>query len=167
MAFSRAVEAAGLLERESLLATLRAAEDDAAAGRGRLVLLGGEAGVGKTSVVRRFCDEAGRRCVVVQGGCDSLLTPQPLGPFVEMAEAGAAEVAAALEGGATAHEIASAALREADDAPLLLVLEDVHWADEATLDVLRLLARRVGGARAVVVATYRDEGAGRVNTQML
>ena len=75
-----------LLEREESLAHLRAARAHAAAGHGRLVLVGGEAGVGKTSLVRRFCDELPVGTTVLWGGCDPLATPRPLGPFLEMAE---------------------------------------------------------------------------------
>jgi predicted ATPase len=76
-----------LLEREEPLAALHAALADAAAGRGRLVFVGGEAGVGQTSLIRRFCAELPAGTALFSGGCDALATPRPLGPFLEIAEA--------------------------------------------------------------------------------
>ena len=86
MAVSAADTASGLrlLEREEQLDALRAARDDALAGRGRLVLLAGEAGVGKTALLRSFCDENG--LPARWGACDPLFTPRPVGPFVDIAE---------------------------------------------------------------------------------
>ena len=70
-----------LLERTPQLASLQGYLTEAAAGRGRLVLVSGEAGVGKTALVRRFCGEAS--ATVLWGACDPLSTPRPLGPLVE------------------------------------------------------------------------------------
>ena len=147
-----------LLERNELLSALHAALADAAAGNGRLVLVAGEAGVGKTAAVRSFCSEAHGTARVLWGACDALLTPRPLGPFVDVADELGGELADALGRGAAPHEIAAALLGAARQGlPTIVVLEDVHWADEATLDAVRLLARRVERARLLVVATYRND----------
>jgi predicted ATPase len=127
--------AARLLERESLLEALSSALASAHGGAGRLVLVAGEAGIGKTSLVRRLCDELPPRLPVLWGACDPIATPRPLGPFLEIAEAGPRIV---LRPDSPAHEVASALL-ELSREPLVVVVEDVHWADEATLDVVRLL----------------------------
>ncbi len=150
-----------LLERDGLLESLGIAFETAAAGAGRLVLLAGEAGVGKTSLARRFCDDLPGSAVVLWGGCDPLATPQPLGPFTEIAdEYEPFSDVVAEDGGA--YEIASTLLRVGHRrGPVVLVLEDVHWADEATLDVLRVLGRRVGNASVLALATYRDDGLDR------
>jgi DNA-binding CsgD family transcriptional regulator/tetratricopeptide (TPR) repeat protein len=144
-----------LLERDELLAALRGALADAGGGRGRLVLVAGEAGIGKTAVVREFCAEEPQGAAVLSGACDALFTPRPLGPFVDIAEQSGGAIAETLEAGGGPHEVVAALLRPAT--PAILVLEDVHWADEATLDVLRLLARSVGRAPVLVVVTYRDD----------
>src|SRR5262245_47814738 len=139
-----------LLEREALLAALVAA---LAAG-GRLVFVGGEAGAGKTSLVRAFC-----RAVVVPvlaGTCDSLTTPTPLGPFLDVAAETGGALAARLAEGADPRAVADALLDELRR-PAVLAIEDVHWADEASLDVLRLLGRRVDRTAGLVLATYRDD----------
>jgi DNA-binding CsgD family transcriptional regulator len=146
-----------LLEREAPLAALHAALEQTAAGEGRLVLVAGEAGVGKTALVRAFCAGA-PEARVLWGACDDLITPRPLAPFRDVAEDLGGALAAAFESGAPPHEIALALLGAARaEAPTIVVLEDVHWADEATLDALRLLARRVERTRLLVVATYRDD----------
>ena len=149
-----ATERPHLLERAGVLDGLRKRLDEARAGRGSLVLIAGEAGVGKSAAVRDFCaDSGGAR--VLAGGCDALFTPRPLGPFLDIAEE-AEELRAALDGGAA--EVVGALLRLiAPGEATIVVLEDVHWADEATLDTLRLLARRVGQFPLLVVATYRDD----------
>ncbi len=158
MAIALAAGTSGLLEREGILAELHQAHDDALAGNGRLVLLAGEAGGGKTALVGQFCDDLAGRTTALRGGCDPLLTPRPLGPFLDLGEAVSGRLADAVREGASAHDVAAAALAAGENgAPLVLVLEDVHWADEATLDVLRVLGRRIGDTRTLVVATYRDD----------
>ena len=111
---------------------------------GRLVLVGGDAGVGKTALVRRFCDECAGRARVLWGACDALFTPRPLGPLFDVAESVGGELEALVVAEGGPREVV-AALRDElrTRSPTVLVLEDVHWADEATLDVVRLLARRL------------------------
>src|SRR5439155_73721 len=92
-----AAEATRLLERDSVLGDLRDALAGAAARRGRFVLVAGEAGVGKSAAVRAFCAEAGGSARVLWGGCDALVTPRPLGPFLEIAEEAVAELAGSAE----------------------------------------------------------------------
>jgi DNA-binding CsgD family transcriptional regulator/tetratricopeptide (TPR) repeat protein len=126
--------------------------------QGRLALVGGEAGVGKTALVRRFSEEQPRSARILWGECDALFTPRPLGPLLDVARLTGGDLERLVDGGAKPHEVADALMRElATGSPALVVLEDLHWADEATLDVLRLLCRRIATVRALVVATYRDD----------
>jgi DNA-binding CsgD family transcriptional regulator/tetratricopeptide (TPR) repeat protein len=142
-------------ERAALDDGLEAVKDDA---KGRIVLVGGEAGVGKTTFVRRFCDESRSSARILWGACDPLFTPRPLGPLLVLAEDIGEEVAAVLDSGARPHEVVTALARELRlRAPTVFVLEDMHWADEATFDLLRLLARRVETVPVLVVASYRDD----------
>jgi DNA-binding CsgD family transcriptional regulator/tetratricopeptide (TPR) repeat protein len=144
------------LEREGALVSLQQAFDDVHAGSGRLVLVSGEAGVGKTALTRAFCDDRRRTARILWGACDSLFTPRPLGPFLDVAEAVGGELGELVAAGAKPYEVAAALVRGLHT-PTILVLEDVHWADEATLDVLKLLGRRIGVVRALVLASYRDD----------
>jgi DNA-binding CsgD family transcriptional regulator len=148
-----------LLEREGALAALAAwvaAVSDERSGR--LAFVCGEAGVGKTLLLRRFCDEQGPATRVLWGSCDPLFTPRPLGPLVDIAQLTGGELGELVQRDARPHEVAAALLGElAARMPTVVVLEDVHWADEGTLDVLRLLGRRLRATPALVIASYRDD----------
>jgi DNA-binding CsgD family transcriptional regulator len=147
-----------LLERELELAALTEALAEARAGEGRLLLVSGEAGVGKTALVNRFCAEIGDETRLLRGVCDALFTPRPLGPLLEVADDVGGVLEAAVRGGAPSYDVASALNVELrTSAPAVLVLEDVHWADEATLDVLKLLGRRIESVPALAVVSYRDD----------
>src|SRR4051812_11089556 len=76
--------------------------DVVSSSRGRLVLVGGEAGVGKTMLLRRFCDECGAPSV--WGGCEPLFTPRPLGPLLDVAEQTGGELAKVVADGKRPHE---------------------------------------------------------------
>jgi len=148
-----------LLERQGELDALAALLDDVREHRrGWLVLVAGEAGVGKTTLLRRFCNEHRSSARILWGACDALYTPSPLGPLIEVAESSGGEVEALVHGAAKPYEVTTALMHELGrHAPSVLVLEDVHWADEATLDVVRLLGRKVEGVPALVLVSYRDE----------
>ena len=148
-----------LLERSDELSALGSClEDVQRSSRGRVVLLGGEAGVGKTALLRRFCEECGQSAQILWGGCDALFTPRPLGPLLAVAERAGGELEEVVASGVLPHEVVAALVRELRGrGPTVFVLDDVHWADEATLDVLRLLARRVETVPALIVASYRDD----------
>jgi len=164
MAVTTALAQLGLLERDDVLEEIRGALAEAADGRGRMVLVAGEAGVGKTAVVQALCDERGRNVRILRGACDPLFTPRPLGPFMDIADDAGGDLGTVLEAGGSAHDLVSALLAETSRRqPTIVVLEDVHWADEATLDVLRLLARKVDRAAVLVLVTYRDDGLDRTH----
>ncbi len=150
-----------LLEREPQLAALDEWAADARSGRGRLVLVAGEAGVGKTALVDAFRERT-PDARWLHGACDGLFTPRPLGPVIDVAEAVGGDLAHLARTPGTAREqLFAALLRELVSAAGLgvLVVEDVHWADRATLDLLHFLSRRLHGETAMLVVTYRDDGA--------
>jgi DNA-binding CsgD family transcriptional regulator/tetratricopeptide (TPR) repeat protein len=151
--------ASELLERAGEFSALREClETVQQSSRGRIVLVSGEAGVGKTALVRRFCEECSQSTRILWGDCDPLFTPRPLGPLLAVAESAGGELEDVVASGVMPHEVVAALARELRArAPTVFVLEDVHWADEATLDVLRLLARRVETVPALIVASYRDD----------
>ena len=159
--------------RDRERAQLRELLDDAIAGHGSLVLISGEAGIGKTTLVDGLIHEAEQRdCLVLTGGCYDLTTTPPYGPW--------REVLGAYEPGDDSPEtpswfgnpeelervgsqarlfdetrafFASVAERQS----LVIVLEDLHWSDAASLDALRYLARQLAGTPVLLVATYRDD----------
>ena len=152
------VEAALLERDESLSALGRMLASVQSEATGRLVWLGGEAGVGKTALLRRFCELQRKPLRTLWGGCEPLRTPRPLGPFVDIAEAIGGEFAACVDGAARPYEVTAALLDELRSrGPTVMVLEDLHWADEATLDAVTLLATRIASAPALVLASYRDD----------
>ena len=149
----------GLLERGDELRVLDAAVVRAVGGAGSVVLLFGEAGIGKTTVMRAFLRAVSGRVRVLAGGCDDLLTPRTLGPIRDAARGTAGPLAAALAR-EERESVFGALLSELSRGPTVLVVEDAHWADEATLDVLRYVGRRVDELPAVLVVTYRDDEVG-------
>jgi DNA-binding CsgD family transcriptional regulator len=150
-----------LLERGEPLALLGSHWAEARAGRGLVVLVSGEAGIGKTSLIREFVRAGVGEARVLTGACDALSTPRPLGPLVDIAAALPGELARAIAGGASLGDILAALHAELSrPRPTVLVVEDAHWADTATIDVIRFLVRRVGPTRALVVVTYRDDEVG-------
>jgi DNA-binding CsgD family transcriptional regulator len=148
---------AELLEREEAIGTLEDALASTRGGEGRLVLVSGDAGVGKTALVRAFCSRVSGARVLV-GACDGLRTPRPLGPFVDIADRLGGRLAELVTESAAPRSVFAALVAELhDEAGAIVVVEDVHWADEATLDTLRVLGRRVEQVGALVVVTYRAD----------
>jgi hypothetical protein len=151
-----------LLERDAYLEALHEALRRVAGGSGELVFLGGEAGIGKSSLIEQFLHEARSRARTAVVSCDGVGMPGPLGPLLDIAEALGPEVEALLAQRAPRDAIFRAVLRAFRDAPetIVLVGEDAHWADEATLELLRFLGRRIGGTRALVIIAYRNDELG-------
>jgi len=157
-----------LIERAGFLASLEGLLREALDGSGRLVFLGGEAGVGKTTLAAALADAAtladgaaGEAAgpAVRRGSCDNVTTAEALGPILDAFP----ELIAAVDDDASLSRLRLfRKVREAlSGSPMLLLLEDVHWADEATLDILRYLGRRLAGLRLMILATFRSEEVGR------
>ena len=148
----------GLLERGSSLASLAGYAREARQGDGRLVLVAGEAGVGKSALVEQFqCDLPDARWS--WGACDGLFTPRPLGPLFDIADQLGGELLDLCRASAGRDELFGALLRQVSEPGTLdvVVVEDVHWADESTVDLLRFLGRRIRNAAVLLLVTYRDE----------
>ena len=141
-------------ETESLAGWL---DDVERSGAGVLVLVAGEAGVGKTTLVRRFCESRGRSRVF-WGVCDPLATPAPLGPVVEVAAQLGGASAEVVAGSPRPYEVGRALIEDlAGEGSAIMVLEDLHWADEGTIDALVYVARRIDRAPALIIGTYRGD----------
>jgi predicted ATPase len=129
-----------ILERAAEFESLEKALQGAVGGAGSVVLIAGEAGIGKTSLVRAFAHGLPDRVRLLIGACDDLVTPRTLGPLRDAVRGERGPLAAALAAG-DREAVLTTLLAELGNAtrPTVLVLEDVHWADDATLDVLRYL----------------------------
>jgi DNA-binding CsgD family transcriptional regulator len=149
----------GLLEREPFLTALSEALV-ASRTEGRIALVFGEAGIGKTSLVDCFVATARAQTRVLWGACDSLHTPQPLAPLHDIAAALPGEFAARLRGAGRRADIFSALLAALRDRAGVVIIEDLHWADAATLDLVKFLGRRIHLAPVLLVLTYRDDELG-------
>jgi predicted ATPase/DNA-binding CsgD family transcriptional regulator len=146
-----------LLEREELLDSLAARLAEAAAGTGRLVFVGGEAGAGKTMLIAEFSRVEDSAVRVLRGTADSPTTAAPLGPFLDALADELPRLERLLDDRPRLFPAVRAALAET---PTLLVLEDLHWADEATLDLLGYLGRRLDGLPVLILGTFRDDEVG-------
>lgn len=148
-----------LLEREPSLAALAEWLGTATQQAGSVVLLSGEAGIGKTVLLREFVRRQ-REARVLWGACDALFTPRPLAPLHDVALQTPGTLQAAVDAHASPAALFAAALAELGTVKTLLILEDLHWADEATLDLLTFLGRRIHRTRTLLVASYRDDELG-------
>jgi DNA-binding CsgD family transcriptional regulator/tetratricopeptide (TPR) repeat protein len=149
-----------LLEREQFLADLHDWLNDAVEHGGRIALVGGEAGIGKTSLLQEFCVQQ-RVARVLWGACDALFTPRPLAPLYDIARETQGSLLAAVNSGTNRDAIFGAALEELERGEAtLVVFEDMHWADEATLDLLKFLGRRIHRTHTLLAVTYRDDEVG-------
>ena len=153
-----------LLERDHHLDALTRSLEECATEGGRLVLVEGEAGIGKTSLLARFRAIVPDGTRVLLGSCDPLSTPRPLGPLVDIAP-GLGRDFADVVGAAPAaprdrvFTTLLDALRNVER-PLVVMIDDLHWADDATRDALQFVGRRIATTRALVVGTYRDDEVG-------
>jgi DNA-binding CsgD family transcriptional regulator/tetratricopeptide (TPR) repeat protein len=148
-----------LLEREQCLSDLASWLDPGVRDSGCIVLVAGEAGIGKTALLQEFAQRQSE-VRVLWGACDALITPRPLGPLHDIARQTQGRLATTLGSGASAELIFTAALDEFERTKSLIVLEDVHWADEATLDLLKYLGRRIHRTHSMLAASYRDDELG-------
>ena len=149
-----------LLERDAHLDALRAALERARRGRGSIVLVSGEAGIGKSSLLAEFADRAAGHARLFRGSCEDLVTARTLGPFRDMVRE-LPGVPLGL-GPSERDALLDALLAEMGftQRPAVVMVEDAHWADQASLDVLQALARRVPELPALLVISYREEELG-------
>lgn len=151
-----------LVEREVLLDELIDIATEAGRGRGKVILLSAEAGGGKTTLLNALRQASNQTHHWVWGGCDALITPRPLGPLHDMAEGLGPAVVAHLRQPSEPSELYKIVLNGLEQMPLptLLVFEDVHWADHATLDLIKFLGRRIAFMNVVLLASFRDDEVG-------
>lgn len=150
-----------LLERDEQLAILSELLREVEAGHGRLGLVSGEAGSGKSALLRHFCESSGTTTPALWGMCDPLTTPRSLGPLLDIAPHLGEDMKTVLASG-TRDAVFEATLTAlaGRDTSVVIVFEDLHWADEATLDLVRFLGRRLGALNLLLLATYREDQLG-------
>ena len=144
-----------LVERAGFITALQSKFNDLAAGEGHCILVSGEAGIGKTSLVRAFCREKKQDAKVYRGTCDALFAPRPLAPLYDiiwqMGKDGWDKKDRAGLFNRFFHTLSE------EKGAVLIVFEDIHWADEATFDFIKFLARRITRIRCLFILTYRDD----------
>src|SRR6266545_2414897 len=150
-----------LLERADALSKLGSLLA-ATAAAGRVVLVAGEAGIGKSALLRRFAEQHAADARFLAGACDPLLTPRALGPLHDIARQTRGRLAELLASGGSREAVFAAFLDQLVQPPQrqVVVVEDAHWADEATLDLLVFLWRRLERTPAMLIVTYRDDELG-------
>ncbi len=139
-------------------------------GHGRLVLLSGQAGIGKSALLSTFVSQLDpSRATVLLGHCYDLSATPPFGPWRELSEGldapaqisdsfpGKESGQEALQRTGTFVEILQRLSTIADSTPLVVILEDMHWADPASFDLLRYIARRLADQRILLIVSYRDD----------
>jgi len=148
-----------LLERHSELGELARLLREAGASAGKIAFVSGEAGAGKSALTEQFATQAAGTARVLWGHCDALQTSRVLGPINEVV-AGMSALPGAPPETRLSRDRLFPYLFERLSAPnpvSVVVLEDIHWADEATLEFVRFLGRRIQRTRCLLIATYRDD----------
>jgi len=148
-----------LLERDVPLQTISELVQPTSFTEGAIALVCGEAGIGKTTFLRAFVDNLEDNITVRWGSCDPLTTPRVLGPFHDMARHFGSGVKEALENDRSFSKLVSELLEElqSSSTPSVMVIEDAHWADNATLDLLKCIGRRVSFLNMLLVISYRSD----------
>jgi len=148
-----------LIERAAFLDTMQHAFQNVDAGEGHCIFVSGEAGIGKTSLVREFCNRIKNRCDIYQGTCDALFSPRPLAPLYDIL----LQVWNNLPEYSNDMRERTKLFTEfffeikSKEKTSVIVFEDIHWADEATLDFIKFFARRITQLRCLFILTYRDD----------
>ncbi len=148
-----------IVESEDFLNRLEQMLANASRGSAHTVFLTGEAGVGKTYLLQHFLERTSDRAVSFTGACDSLYSPRPLGPVFDIVyqlDDSFLETVSNIDDRTVLF--ASILKRiSRSSLPVILIFEDIHWADEATLDFIKFLARRIKLLKCLFILTYRDE----------
>ena len=148
-----------LVERDVFMASLQKHFENVAGGEGHCILLSGDAGIGKTALVKAFCKKQGDECRIYQGACDDLFTPRPLAPLYDVLWQVNKERWPAPPSNEERSVLFANFFQElgTKKGKLLIVFEDIHWADEGTLDFIKFFVRRIDQLPCLFLLTYRDD----------
>jgi len=147
-----------LLERETAIEGFKIAAS-ALPKKGGVVLVNGEAGIGKTTLLEHMRMQLGTDFNMLWSGCDPLFTPRPYGPLHDVADGITDSLLPLLETSAQPSKIFATVYSalETLTKPAILIIEDVHWADHATMDLLKFLVRRIAFIPCLLCLSYRDD----------
>jgi DNA-binding CsgD family transcriptional regulator len=147
-----------LIERSGFLDSLQKQFDKTSTGEGHTIFISGEAGIGKTSLLKAFSRKQEKKCIIYQGACDALFTPRPLAPLFDIGWQIRTDFWSHYEVTEERPALFSRFIHELTnhDKMVILLFEDIHWADEATLDFIKFLSRRISRFRCLFILTYRD-----------
>ena len=147
-----------IVERDAALLTFDRQLAQTRLAGGHVLLVSGEAGIGKTTLLKACAARRGD-AALWWGACDSLETPHPLAPLHDIARGTDVAFRALLQPGHARAELFEAVLTtlQQSRAPVVAIFEDVHWADEATLDLLKFLGRRIDRVPCLLVLSWRDD----------
>jgi DNA-binding CsgD family transcriptional regulator len=148
------------MEREDDLAKLAALLRRAQDGRGGMAIVSGESGAGKSTLLQTFAEQCVDGVPVLWGACDPLTTPRPLGPIHDLAAELGDGVTSMLRSASQPHETFTAVFEHLRLHPSVLIVDDLHWADQGTIDLLRFLLRRIRITGSLVVGALRDDEIG-------
>ena len=151
-----------ILERDIEVGRLKSLADEAYKSRGAIALIAGEAGIGKTSLISAFVKQEEKNADIAWGLCDAMFTPRPLGPVYEIAQMISGELEKLAFDRAKGEILFPAIFSHLNviSTPVIIVIEDLHWADHGTLDFLRFLGRRISTLPVLLVASFRDDEVG-------
>ncbi|WP_425408138.1 helix-turn-helix transcriptional regulator [Hyphococcus sp.] len=144
------------IERKKDLHKILSLHERAVAGRGGIALICGEAGIGKTSLLLAMRERIDGDHAVYWGGCEALFTPRPLGPLRDMEGRFTEDIRAMMQNGGRSTKLFSE-ISDSFEKGAVLIVEDIHWADFATLDFLRFIGRRVSEIPILVIVSFRPD----------
>jgi ATP/maltotriose-dependent transcriptional regulator MalT len=148
-----------LIEREGFLTLLQTRFEKIDEGEGHCIMVSGEAGIGKTSLIKSFCKAQKGHCSIYLGACDALFTPRPLAPLYDVMWQINSDLWSGSHSIEQRSQLFAGFFRELSkkNEKTLIVFEDVHWADEATLDFIKFFVRRITQLPCLFILTYRDD----------
>ena len=130
-------------------------------GQGSVMFVSGESGIGKTALVQNFVDLVADETLVLWGMCDPLTTPRTLGALHDVEDLLGGQVHELLHRGAPSSEIFSAVFDQLQSKSSVMVVDDLQWADDGTIDLFRYLVRRIGMTSSLVIGMVRTDDVGQ------